>query len=385
MRMILEALSAETEALDILFFTSHDIKTDGLARFQSELNCKWGLRANLMLCTKRKVISTSTHSLASLIDARNDKTYARTSADRCVEAIERCLKNKPDLIFVHRLQAMCPLLSVRRALPPVIFDLDDIEHVKKLRGIRHPDIKRENWLYKLLQLPALIRLEWQAVRLARRTFVCSERDRFYLTQLLRLSGVEVVKNAVDIPDMPISAEPRMVMGFLGTFGYQPNVNAAEELAASVWPIVRARLPQANLVIAGHLPERIPSFAQLCSSDGGITFAGFIKNLRQFYNQLQLVCCPIRSGGGTRIKIIEAAAHGLPVVATRIAAEGLDFADGVEIVLTESPGAIAQACIELLSDPVRCREIGMAARAKATAVYQRLDAVASIRGHLQALK
>src|SRR5262245_2900139 len=80
MRMMLEALSAETEELDLLFFAPRnmDIKDDGLACFQSELNCKWGIRANLRLCRKSKLISTWSRPLASLIDARNDRRYART-------------------------------------------------------------------------------------------------------------------------------------------------------------------------------------------------------------------------------------------------------------------------------------------------------------------
>jgi glycosyltransferase involved in cell wall biosynthesis len=188
---------------------------------------------------------------------------------------------------------------------------------------------------------------------------------------------------VDIPKVLSTAEPTMTIGFIGSFAYEPNGDAAEELITRIWPQVRARLPQAALVLAGPRPERVPSFNRMQGNgrDAGIEFTGLLSNVDHFYESVQLVCCPIRSGSGTRIKIIEAAAHGIPVAATRMAAEGLNFVDGVEIVLTDSPGSISQACIELLSDPVCCREIGLAARAKAMSHCQSHH-VASSSAHLR---
>src|SRR5262249_6716543 len=122
MRMILQALSAETDELDLLFFPwcPRWLQGEALLLFQSDVNERWGIRANLTLCNYSKTHSTSARRLGSVIDARNDKKYARTCGDRFVAAIEHCLKRKPELIFVHRLEAMCPLLSVRGSLPPVV-------------------------------------------------------------------------------------------------------------------------------------------------------------------------------------------------------------------------------------------------------------------------
>ena len=394
MRMLLSALAAETQELDLLFFVSRDqyLEGDALARFESKLNAQWGLRANLILCAFANRVppgKTLRQQIAPILDARNQKRFAHNCGHECVGALEACLERKPDLIFFHRLHSMVPLFSVRRALPPVVLDFDDVEHWTELRRIR--TFRLSQTPSYLLRLPALHLLERKAIRLARATFVCSERDRRYLTFWLRLPRVEVFPNAVDFPQVQTASTPTLAVGYIGRYSYRPNIKAAEELIDDIWPLVRAKLPEAKLLLAGALPERIPLFrrVQAYQLEGrkrfaGIEFTGFVPEVDQFYERVQVVCCPIRSGGGTRIKIIEAAAHGVPVVATRLAAEGLDFTDGDEIVLAESPEAIAQACVALLSDPDRCRAIGTAAREKAAARYQLKNVIASVRKRLRSI-
>src|SRR5262249_22112922 len=128
MRMMLEALSAETDELELLFFVERHqwLQGQALARFQSELNAQWGLHANLTLCvrcSRSQRRSTLARYLAPVIDARKHENYAVFCSDECVAAIENSLKYEPELILVHRMKAMCPLLSIQAALPPVIFDL----------------------------------------------------------------------------------------------------------------------------------------------------------------------------------------------------------------------------------------------------------------------
>ena len=95
--------------------------------------------------------------------------------------------------------------------------------------------------------------------------------------------------------------------------------------------MREACPDARLIVAGNKPERIPSFAQ---RPAGVEFTGFVSELEMLYRRAAIVCCPILSGGGTRIKILEAAAHGKAVVSTVVGAEGLELRDGVEIALRD---------------------------------------------------
>src|SRR4030095_7177078 len=93
------------------------------------------------------------------------------------------------------------------------------------------------------------------------------------------------------------------------------------------------------------------------------------------------CCPIRTGGGTRIKVIEAAAYGKPIVSTHVGAEGLEFEDGREILLRDEPQAFADACIELFRDGSLSSSLGQTARAKAIKLYDRQHVIQLIQQEL----
>jgi glycosyltransferase involved in cell wall biosynthesis len=151
------------------------------------------------------------------------------------------------------------------------------------------------------------------------------------------------------------------MLFVGSYGYAPNVDAAEFLLREVFPRVYAALPATRLLLVGNSIESLPSHA---SGAPGVEFTGFVENLSEIYAQAAVVCCPIRYGGGTRIKIIEAAAHGAAIVSTSIGAEGLDFIPGAEILIRDKSDEFADACIKLLLDPRAAREMGIKARSKA---------------------
>jgi glycosyltransferase involved in cell wall biosynthesis len=150
-------------------------------------------------------------------------------------------------------------------------------------------------------------------------------------------------------------------------GYRPNAQAADSLAQEIWPAVRARVPAARLAIVGPGREHTASYH---SPDESVTFTGFVDDLQPWYRRARVVCCPIHHGGGTRVKIIEAAAHAKAIVSTRMAAEGLNFEDGREIILRDAPAELAQACVHLLGDPNAAAELGRAALQKARGTYER---------------
>jgi glycosyltransferase involved in cell wall biosynthesis len=207
--------------------------------------------------------------------------------------------------------------------------------------------------------------------------VCSEADQQYLQKRWRLPNVSVVPNSIHIPERgPLPQAPTAL--FLGTYAYKPNANAAEELITRVWPIVRRTCPTATLIIAGDQPQRIPSFGQ---NQPGVEYAGFVADLDALYARARVFCCPIRGGGGTRIKIIEAAAHGKPIVSTTLGAEGLHFEKGREILLCDEPETFAAGCVRLLTDDAASMKLGEAARVKAIELYDRRSVMARIQAEI----
>lgn len=381
MRMFIDAIK-DIAQLDVLFYVSADTDTSPLAvaEIERSLSQHWNAKITLSLCPKFRHESRSSERQLygpGVFSFFNQANYISASGPQQIRAFEECLSRKPEAIFVHRLKSMCPCMLTRKTLPPVFFDLDDIEHIAFIRNLSQPPKRRIKPLY-YLHIPALWWGEYRAIRLARRTFVCSEQDRSYLTNRLRLPGVVTVPNAVTIPEpQPVVPDPTLL--FLGSYTYQPNVNAAEFLIEQVWPRVYKVMPEARLFIAGASPSKIRSYD---AGVPGVEFSGFVNDLDELYRRSRVVCCPVLSGGGTRIKVIEAAAYGKPIVSTRIGSEGIEMYDGRELLLRDDPELFAEACLELLKNSALCKQLGSAARAVVIQYYDRAKILQLIQQYIK---
>jgi glycosyltransferase involved in cell wall biosynthesis len=177
----------------------------------------------------------------------------------------------------------------------------------------------------------------------------------------------VVPNGVDLAAFAPAPEPDgpPTVLFTGTMNYPPNADGALWLASEVWPRVRGARPGARLLIVGRDPGRA---VQRLDGRDGIEVAGGVPDMAPYFAAAHVVAVPIRSGGGTRLKVLEAAASGRAVVSTRLGAEGLELRAGTEIVLADEPGAFAEALLGLLADPARRGHMAAAGRAAVEARY-----------------
>jgi glycosyltransferase involved in cell wall biosynthesis len=312
---------------------------------------------------------------AGIFDFRAQFIARPTSTPATVAAVSAALDAGPDIVLVQRLDSMVPLMTVARETPekirriPVFFDMDDIEHVAFRRHLLHDPPGRLHRL-RLLQLPALMLAEIRAMRLAVATFVCSDADRHYLAGLARGAFVHTVPNSVIFPGLKDTGTSEPLVMFVGEMAHAPNAQAAKSLVRDIWPRVRTQVPAARLAIIGR-----GSHAALYPwVDESVTLPGFVEDLQPWYRRARVVCCPIYHGAGTRVKIIEAAAHAKAIVSTRLGAEGLDFETEREIILRDAPAEIAAACVRLLSDSDAAARLGRAALQKARRSYERGAAV-----------
>lgn len=166
--------------------------------------------------------------------------------------------------------------------------------------------------------------------------------------------------------------------FLGALDWRPNLEGVRWFLDRVWPAIRAAVPRARLVVAGSNP---PSGLGRRLSGEGLTFAGRIPDAQAFFASGAAMVVPLLSGGGMRVKILEAMSIGVPVVSTRLGATGIEARDGTEIRLADAPESMAAACIELLTDPAGAAALGRAGR---TSVLARFDAEVIARDLLRFL-
>jgi glycosyltransferase involved in cell wall biosynthesis len=182
-------------------------------------------------------------------------------------------------------------------------------------------------------------------------FACSQQDASLLRQLHDVR-VEIVPNAMDTEFYApcrtwAKAHPAQIL-FLGSLDWFPNVDAVHFFLDQIFPIIRNEYPDALFRAVG----RNPSSELLARSDpsAGIEILGPVPDVRPYLGPAAVIVVPLRIGGGTRLKIIEAAASRKAIVSTSLGAEGLDFVDRKDLLLADTPDLFAQKVLDILRDP-----------------------------------
>ena len=197
--------------------------------------------------------------------------------------------------------------------------------------------------------------------------VASEAERRLLAEAApSYSAVHVVPNAVETDATGDGARVPDSLIFTGSLRFAPNRDAMAWFLADILPAIRTRVPGVQVTITGEPgPDRPAPMP-------GVTLAGHVPDVRALVARAAVSLAPIRMGGGTRLKILEAMATRTPVVATSKAAEGLEATHGEHLLVADSPAAFADAVCRLLANPLEAGR--MADRARRSAVSATTRAV-----------
>ncbi len=192
---------------------------------------------------------------------------------------------------------------------------------------------------------------------------CSFNDADVLQRLGVRTSIAVVPNGVDTeyfggswaPPTGKSAE----VVFVGTLDYQPCEIAVWDFATEVLPLLRKAVPEVRFVVVGRKPSQ--RLKKLAERDNSIKLTGWVEDVRPFMKRAKVVVVPLKSGSGTRLKILEAFSMGLPVVSTTIGMEGIDAVDGIHLLIADSLKDFAYSVQRLIEDPELAQRIGGAGR------------------------
>jgi glycosyltransferase involved in cell wall biosynthesis len=258
-----------------------------------------------------------------------------------------------------------PYLAAERR-PVCRLDLDDYEPATRRRIA---GLLRQNGDERA----ALVQ-EWEASRyealaaamLPRfdRVYVASAADRAPVAAQYPGTEVAVLENVIRLPgSRAASSPPSAVISavdkpftflFVGSFGYYPNDDAARYFCGKVLPLLRAGAPGPFRVrLVGANPA---AAVRLLAAMPDVTVTGPVADVTPWYESASAVIVPVRAGGGTRIKVLEAFAHQRPVVATSAGAEGLEVTAGRHLLIADSPGDFAACCGRLMRDPALGRKL-----------------------------
>ncbi len=175
----------------------------------------------------------------------------------------------------------------------------------------------------------------------------AESDSRSLARSCLIEKVAVLPNAVRCPPREARSVGGKRLLYVGNFGYLPNLDAAQRLACEILPRTRERIASADLtLVGGGRKEALDQLSRL----PGVQSTGAVNDLSPQYRQADVAVVPLRAGGGSRLKILEAAANAVPVVATPLAAAGLDLRNDTDLLLASSNDDLAQAAVRVLKDP-----------------------------------
>jgi len=167
------------------------------------------------------------------------------------------------------------------------------------------------------------------------------------------------------PEQRESAGP-VTVGFLGSMDWMPNIEAVQWFVREIFPAVKMQTPGARLLVIGRRPP--PSVVAMAQQDPQVEVTGTVDDVRPFLARCDLLAVPLLSGGGTRIKIMESLAAGLPVVSTTIGAEGLGLVDGEHLLIADSASEFAGAVSRMAADPALRKRLSDGGSALARAEY-----------------
>ncbi len=278
---------------------------------------------------------------------------------------------RPDVVEVEGLEMAQYGLQAKHLAandaPLLVYDAHNAEYLLQQRIFESDSRRPRRWLgafYSLIQWRKLRRYEAVVCRRADRVIACSRADADALARLVPALKAIVVPNGVDtqyyqpgiVSPAPLGAE---ALVFTGKMDFRPNVDAVLWFCSRVLPAVLEASPGAHFYIVGRDPHaRLMPLGNM----PGVTVTGFVDDPRPYIAAAAVYVVPLLTGGGTRLKVLEAMAMGRAVVSTTLGCEGIHATPGRDVVLVDRADDFAAQVLALLKDDAQRRQLGGAARA-----------------------
>jgi sugar transferase (PEP-CTERM/EpsH1 system associated) len=239
-----------------------------------------------------------------------------------------------------------------------IFNSEKASLRKAYNGLEHLKIKRH---------------EQKAWRRFDACAVTSEREEEIVKSRLPGALTATVPNGVDVDYFrpgPMPSEPDSLL-FTGLLSYRPNEDAVRFFVSEVFPIIRRARPDATFTAVGYAT---PGFINELAGEPNVTLTGRVPDIRPYLQRAGVVVVPLRSGGGTRLKVVEALAAGKAVVSTSVGCEGIAVEAGRDLLIGDSARDLATATLQLMADRDLTSKLGRAGRALVVERYSWASAV-----------
>ena len=269
-----------------------------------------------------------------------------------------------DTVMICRHYIASPLIAAVRQYAPqaqLWFDTVDLHYLREERLAALEQSSR------LADVAAVTKQQELGVMAAcDLTFVVSPVEQALLAQVLPDAKVAILATIYEPLDVSTGYSEREGLLFVGGFQHPPNVDAVTWFVQEVWPLVHAQVPEMKVRVVG---SKMPDTLRLLAGPG-IEILGFVQDMDSLLAQSRISIAPLRYGAGVKGKINQAMSHGLPVVATPVAVEGMDLTHGEHVLVADTPAGYAQEIIRLYNDPVLWQQLVDGGKANVSKTFSR---------------
>lgn len=285
------------------------------------------------------------------------------------KALERRLRelvteDRPDIVQLDTI-AFAPLKNVVSDVPCVLTH-HNIESALMARRTKYEDTFLAR-TYVRLQAKRLERYEREQARQFALNVMVSEVDAEQLQRISPGSQTIVVENGVDVDYFkPLRGLEQRALIYTGGMNMFANRDAVMWFLNEMWPKLKLRVPELRFFAVGQNPP--PELLEMTASDSSIEAPGFVDDVRPWVAKSAVYVVPLRVGGGTRLKLVDAMAQGKAIVSTSIGCEGLHVTDGKEILIADEPDEFVEKVLDLLNDESRRHALGDDARSRVVDQY-----------------
>lgn len=345
--------------------------------------------------------SQTTRLRRLLTSSLPDMAWRLPSAEYAARLDDLLQAEDPDIVQAESIEVAQYALQVvqqrknGRKHPLVFFDDLNAEYVLQNRAFQIDSRSPRRWPragYSWLQARRLRSYEGRVVTTVDGVLTVSSADATAIAALDDRIKPYVVPNGVDCvffhPAAPAPAAPEMTpikhmasVVFTGTMDFRPNIDAVLWFCQAILPLIKKDVFHVHFYIVGNNPP--PEVKALAGP--AVTVTGYVSDIRPYIANSAVYVVPMRMGSGTKLKVMEAMATGIPVVSTSVGAEGIDIEPGVNILLGDTPADFARHVIRLLDNANERRRLAVSARRLVESKYDWHTIVPTLeRVYLQAL-
>lgn len=361
----------------ILFLTAHlpFPPFSGGRRREFELISRLGKDFEIHLCSITKTWETDIMYISNLLYCcasvnlfkavfNDNKQYAiypnqikRHTSEEASSYISFLLKNKPfDVVHVEGYYLM-QHLPIKPEIPVLLVE-HNIECLLNLQRFRLATIQQDKSYY---WQEYVYTLKWERTfwKRATKCVTLTTEDESNMRQLESNIDIRTIPNGIDHRKMIdeaassnicknfiVSAKCPSIL-FVGNFLYEPNIDAALYFSQLIFPLILKDVPNAKLHLVGNAPP--PEVSSL-TLNKQIKVSGYVDSLTNFYKDADVVVCPLRIGGGVKVKVLEALNAGKAIVSTSIGAQGLNLSTYPSLTVSDEVADFAEKVVRFLLDP-----------------------------------